>query len=117
MDAAFPRRSRLTDARDFKLTFAESRRIIEPELILLYRSNGLGISRLGLAISKKHIKTAVGRNRAKRLIREFFRHRRENPKGLDIVMISRVPLATASNDEIRNCLQRLWVKLEKKCAA
>jgi ribonuclease P protein component len=117
VDAAFPRRSRLTDAKDFKLAFAESRRIIEPALILLYRPNGLGFSRLGLAISKKHIKTAVGRNRAKRVIRDFFRNHREINKGLDIVLISRIPLVAASNDEIRKCLQRLWLKLEKKCAA
>lgn len=47
--------------------------------------NSLGIARLGLIVPKKVIPTAVGRNRIKRLLREWFRQNQENLPGLDII--------------------------------
>lgn len=47
--------------------------------------NGIGIARLGLIVPKKIIPTAVGRNRVKRLLREWFRQNQENLPGLDII--------------------------------
>ena len=47
--------------------------------------NSLGIARLGLIVPKKVIPTAVGRNRVKRLLREWFRQNQENLPGLDII--------------------------------
>ncbi|MBW2169268.1 MAG: ribonuclease P protein component, partial [Deltaproteobacteria bacterium] len=40
--------------------------------IVILKENGLGITRLGLTVSRK-TGNAVKRNRVKRLIREFFR--------------------------------------------
>jgi ribonuclease P protein component len=47
--------------------------------------NGLGIPRLGMIVPKKVIRTSVGRNRAKRLLREWFRLSQADIAGLDIV--------------------------------
>lgn len=47
--------------------------------------NDLGQARLGLIVSKRHIATAVGRNRVKRLLREWFRQRQSEMAGLDII--------------------------------
>lgn len=47
--------------------------------------NGLGIARLGLIVPKKIISTAVGRNRVKRLLREWFRHNQDTLAGMDII--------------------------------
>jgi ribonuclease P protein component len=47
--------------------------------------NSLDIARLGLIVPKKIISTAVGRNRVKRLLREWFRQNQENLAGLDII--------------------------------
>ena len=47
--------------------------------------NKLSFARLGLIVPKKLIPTAVGRNRIKRLLREWFRHNQEDYAGLDII--------------------------------
>lgn len=47
--------------------------------------NHLGFARLGLIVPKKLISTAVGRNRIKRLLREWFRQNQEKLGGLDII--------------------------------
>jgi ribonuclease P protein component len=47
--------------------------------------NQLCMARLGLIVPKKLISTAVGRNRIKRLLREWFRQHQENVAGLDII--------------------------------
>jgi len=51
---------------------------------VLYKDNGEQEARLGLAISKKLCKLAVGRNRLKRVARESFRLHRAELSGLDI---------------------------------
>lgn len=56
---------------------------------IIFMSNGLGISRLGITASKQ-TGNAVKRNRVKRLIREFFRHHKTCfPQGHDIVIAAK----------------------------
>lgn len=70
--------------------------------------NATGGARLGLAIGARAARSAVCRNRLKRLIRESFRmHRRELP-AVDIVVIARAAAAEASNRELFASLARLW---------
>lgn len=54
-------------------------------LDVLAAPNGMTIPRLGMIVPKKVIRTAVGRNRVKRLLREWFRHRQADIAGLDII--------------------------------
>lgn len=115
MSAVFPKRTRLADAKDYALVFAEAKRIVSAYFILLYLENALDHSRLGLAISKKHVKKAVDRNRIKRQIREYFRHHQDRCGNLDIVIISRHAVNGADNQQIVRCLDWLWRKLEKPC--
>ena len=67
-----------------------------------------GPTRLGIAATKK-LGGAVERNRAKRVVREVFRQT-ANPAGLDIVVIPRRSLLTASYDSIQadyvSCVER-----------
>lgn len=54
-------------------------------LELLAAPNGLDFPRLGMIVPKKILRTAVARNRVKRLLREWFRLRQDEMGGLDLV--------------------------------
>lgn len=107
----FPREARLTEARDFGLVFRRARRSTDPAFSILARSNSVGRSRLGLAISRKCARRNVDRNRIKRLIRESFRHRRQQLPALDYVVMCRPAVLTQSNAELFHALDLHWSRL------
>ena len=89
---SFPRRLRIVRENDFKKVFSEGARARGAALVVVVRENGLPESRLGLSVGKSIWKSAVRRNRVRRVFREAFRlNRRELPAGLDVVMIPPVP--------------------------
>lgn len=64
--------------------------------VLFARPNNLAVSRLGLTATRK-LGPAVVRNRARRLLREAYRHcRREFPQGHDLVVVARPGLLALS---------------------
>lgn len=77
---------------------------------VLTRSNGGGEGRLGLAVSKKHCKLAVSRNRIKRLVRESFRQHQAELAGLDVVVLNQRGTHLASNKELLGSLAKHWQK-------
>lgn len=84
-------------------------------LLTLSCKNQLPHGRLGLAISKKHLKKAVNRNRLKRLIRASFQQNQAQLVNLDIVVLLRNDRSrTATNQEINQELEYLWQQLLKK---
>ena len=109
--AKFTRVSRLTLASDFDRVFRKSRRSADGLFTVLYRANGLGYPRLGLAIAKKRVRLAVGRNRVKRLIRESFRAAQPQLNGLDIVVLARDKVGVAPNAEVSVSLAHHWQTL------
>lgn len=78
---AFARHYRLTKTDEYSSVFG-FRRAIRGQLLMLHygpRADATG-PRLGLVVGKKQIKSAVRRNRVKRVMREQFRlHRAELP--------------------------------------
>lgn len=84
---------------------------------MLAISNDRNNPRLGLVISRKAARTAVARNRIKRLVRESFRHEQQKLGNLDIVVIGRPGIARQTNRAIAESLDKLWKKLIKTCAA
>lgn len=75
--------------------------------VVISAENGLGITRLGITVSKR-IGNSVERNRIKRLVREFFRlNRRSFPHGLDIVITARAGAAELEFGRVRDELGAL----------
>ena len=111
----FARHQRLLRPAEFKQVFALPCKISDKHLSLLCRQNDLPYARLGLAIAKKQIKTAVGRNRIKRMSRESFRQFQSQLAGLDIVVLARTSAAQLTNQELHGVLENLWQGLLKKC--
>ena len=107
----FRRRSRLLDSSAYSRVFKKAQRSRDKMFTVLYRENGAQEARLGLAISKKNCRLAVGRNRLKRVARESFRHHRAALKGLDIVVLNQPAAMRASNKALFDSLHKHWQKM------
>jgi ribonuclease P protein component len=104
---------RLLDAHSYGRVFKQAKRSRDKMFTVLSRNNGggetpSGEARLGLAISKKHCKLAVSRNRIKRLVRESFRHRQVQLRGLDVVVLNQPGTHRASNSDLLRSLEGHW---------
>ena len=77
---------------------------------VLYKKNGGQQARLGLAISRKHCRGAVQRNRLKRIVRESFRLHHADLEGLDLVVLNQPPAARADNKALFDSLHGHWQK-------
>lgn len=91
--------------------FQSGRRSADSHFVILSRANGLDRARLGLAISRRHIDSAVKRNTVKRVIRESFRRHRAELGGLDIVVMAQPATAGADKRALAGSLARHWKKL------
>jgi len=76
---------------------------------VILKENGLGITRLGLTVSRK-TGNAVKRNRVKRLIREFFRlNDTYFPQGYDIVITAKKDASYLDLRKIKNELGEILI--------
>jgi ribonuclease P protein component len=108
--------ARIVGAAEYRRVFQHSQcKSSDRWLTVLALANGLDRPRLGLAISRKAEKTAVGRNRVKRIIRESFRQHHEL-KAWDLVVIARPGVAGQSNSELHAALAKHWTRLLRTCA-
>ncbi len=105
---SFPRQARLHTKADFVSVFKQARKSTDGYFTVLCRDNHLLQARLGLAISRRCARSAVVRNRIKRLIRESFRHQQCALVGLDIVVIGKPALTDRANHELFASLTRHW---------
>jgi ribonuclease P protein component len=97
--------------------FAEARRSSDDYFVVLGQNNQRDFARLGLAVARKHIKTAVGRNRIKRLVRESFRQHQQALSGIDLVVTLRRDATALSNQEIFRRLEKHWQQIKRQCDA
>ncbi|TYL49327.1 ribonuclease P protein component [Marinomonas sp. IMCC 4694] len=114
-DYCFPRHVRLLNAEDYQSVFNDtSSKVFAGEFLLLARKRDDNQTRLGLIVSKKTDKRAVGRNRIKRLVRNSFRHHKTPLSGLDIVFLARQGIKELENVDLHNRLDKAWGQLAKK---
>jgi len=132
--ATFPLSARLIKPADFKRVFNKPVVSSDRCFKVLARTNEGDGSRLGMAVSRKVDRSAVVRNRIKRVIRESFRQSfpavvsqpmkdskagetargqkiNRNPPGIDIVILPRREAATLSNSKLFRSLEAHWSRI------
>ncbi|WP_067516010.1 ribonuclease P protein component [Endozoicomonas ascidiicola] len=115
MSQSFSRDKRLCSSADFKQVFDTTDiKVSSQQLLILAKANVLGQARLGLVVAKKNIRTAVGRNRAKRHIRETFRLKQDEIGDLDIVVLVRRGFHELTDSEQNQLLNKQWQRLKRK---
>ncbi|USE36670.1 ribonuclease P protein component [Endozoicomonas sp. SCSIO W0465] len=115
MSLSFSRESRLRSSADFKQVFDTTDiKVSSRPLLILAKANELGRARLGLVVAKKNIRTAVGRNRAKRHIRETFRLQQDEVGNLDIVVLVRKGFSDLNDRDLNQLLNQQWQKLKRR---
>lgn len=105
---AFPPNARLRVPAQYKAVFDGGKRLNSPQLRLfaLVRAEATE-PRLGIAVSKKVDKRAVGRNRIKRMARELFRRERATLPAGDFVLIAQPGAKAVPLPELRAQLAQL----------
>lgn len=114
--ARFPRAIRLTRPADFQRVFRRAAKSSDACFTVLGVTNRLGHARLGLAISRKMARSAVVRNRVKRVIRESYRQHQDELVGLDIVVLARSRIGDVARADMRASLTMHWSTLVARCA-
>jgi ribonuclease P protein component len=115
---AFLRQMRLVREGDFRTVFREGGRARGASVVVVVRENGLEHTRLGLSVGKAIWKSAVKRNRVRRIFRESFRLSYPDlPRGVDIVMIPAAPKLDPKLADVQRELVLLSRRaLEKRAA-
>ncbi len=114
-DTTYPKASRLLKPDEFKWVFDKPYvKVHSSHLLMFARVNeDSNQARLGLAITKKKVPTAVARNRLKRITREQFRLAQNLPH-VDMVLIVKKPITYLSNAELHEEVQSILYKLKRK---
>lgn len=111
----FPRRVRLLTAEDYKVVFNQTAsKVFAGEFLLLATKRNDDQCRIGLVVSKKTEKKAVGRNRIKRVVRDSFRHHKDILAGLDIVFLTRQGIKDIDNATLHQRMEKAWVQIVNK---
>jgi|SRR5579864_2197822 len=98
---------RITSPADFRRAYERRQSSADALLIVYGVENQLEHARLGISVSRKRVRSAVARNRIKRVLREAFRlSQAELPTGIDLVVVPRGPRPLTYADA-RGSLPRL----------
>ena len=104
-DLRLGRSQRITRSAVFREAYEQGRRHVGQYMVAWLRTGAGASLRLGVVSSRK-VGNAVARNRARRLLREVFRHHRSHCSGaVDIVLVAR-----------RNLLEARWPAIEQEFA-
>lgn len=115
LEQKFSREQRLLLPSDYKFVFNQPIRSSDKLLTILAKKNeSYNQARLGLAVAKKSVKTAVHRNRIKRLVREFFRLNQYKLACADYVILVRGGIDKMDNCDITQSLAKQFNYLRKK---
>jgi ribonuclease P protein component len=103
---ALPKSLLIRQPWEYRKVYQEGKRLRSPRLTIIYLATGGTDSRLGISIHG--IKTAVRRNRIKRIIREFFRlNRHFISPAADVVFAVRPGFEPDSLLEVQQLVERM----------
>jgi ribonuclease P protein component len=103
---ALPKSLLIRKPWEFHRIYQEGKRLRGPQLTIIHLANGGAESRLGISIHG--IKTAVRRNRIKRIIREFFRlNRNFLSPAADLVFAVRPGFAPDTPLDVKQMVERM----------
>jgi ribonuclease P protein component len=103
------RRHRFRVQGSFGAILRGSRKLRGSHAVLHVSPGRPGISRLGIAVTRRHVPSAVARNLMKRKVREAFRRHGVKGAGMDLVVTFRAafdPHDPAVIDDVRKLLDR-----------
>ncbi len=87
-----PKKSRLSEEKDFKKILSKGKSFFSPAFSLRYLTNNLNLSRVGVVVSTKVSKKSTIRNRLKRQVRAIIRLNLANFKpGYDLAIYLKSP--------------------------
>lgn len=113
--ASFTKEQRLLTPAAFREVFdAPERKLHQSHLMAFVRANTLDQPRIGMAITKRKVPTAVARNLIKRQIRENFRMQAFKLENKDIVFIVKKSIKDIDKKEIKKQINNIFKKIENK---
>ena len=86
---SFPKELKIRKSSEYEEILGKSKRLSTEHFNILCAPNELGYPRMGLVVSKKSIPGSVGRNRIKRVLREYFRLNRALFGSTDVVFVTK----------------------------
>ncbi len=88
-DYTFPKELKIRKSSQYDEIFGKGKRLRSKHFDILYIHNALGYCRAGLVVGKKNVRSAVKRNRIKRVVREVFRNNKSIFDSLDVVFLAK----------------------------
>ena len=93
---------------NFKRAYHQGKSVVFKEMVVYWRKNRMGTTRLGITVSKK-IGNSPERNRIRRIIREGVRQNQEIlPKGHDIIIVARSRCLSCKSTDIERMIREVF---------
>jgi len=89
LNYSFPKELKIRKSSQYEEILGTGKRLRSRHFNILYVQNTLGYSRAGIVVSKKNVRSAVKRNRIKRVVREVFRNNKSLFDSLDVVFLAK----------------------------
>ena len=104
----------MTQPAEFSAVKKSGRRFPNALFAISALPNDRAHPRLGLAIATRVFRTAVARNRIKRLVRESFRLHQHALPAVDITVAARDAAKQASSPDLRMNLESCWRQIAER---